>query len=75
MIICPKCGNNTCNAGYGEVDGQKCDICPSAYEYQDKHWEERPKSIESFVKITFVHVKGFFYKIKFFFEWGYWSPF
>jgi len=29
-VKCPKCGNNTCNGGYGE-DG-KCPICPSAYE-------------------------------------------
>lgn len=32
MIICPKCGNNTCNGGYGEVDGSQCDLCPTAYE-------------------------------------------
>ena len=31
-FICGKCGNNTCNGGYGEIDNKKCDQCPSAYE-------------------------------------------
>lgn len=26
----PKCGNNTCNSGHGEVDGKPCDVCPEA---------------------------------------------
>lgn len=33
-IICPKCGNNTCNGGYGEVDGKPCEICSLAYQYE-----------------------------------------
>jgi hypothetical protein len=32
VVICGKCGNNTCNGGYGEVDGKECDACPSAYD-------------------------------------------
>ena len=32
VVICGKCGNNTCNGGYGEVDAKECDTCPSAYE-------------------------------------------
>jgi hypothetical protein len=32
VVICGKCGNNTCNGGYGEVDGKQCDACESAYE-------------------------------------------
>ena len=46
MIICPKCGNNCCNGGYGVMDeygkalpwngeGEPCDVCPLAYQYQD----------------------------------------
>ena len=35
FIRCPKCGNNTCNGGYGQIDGVKCDVCPLAYQYQD----------------------------------------
>ena len=31
VVICGKCGNNTCNAGYGEVDGEECDKCEEAY--------------------------------------------
>lgn len=31
VTICGKCGNNTCNGGYGEIDGKDCDQCPSAY--------------------------------------------
>lgn len=33
MVVCGKCGNNTCNGGYGTLkDGSLCDACPSAYE-------------------------------------------
>lgn len=38
IIVCGKCGNNTCNGGYGELPTAdpdimvKCDQCPSAYE-------------------------------------------
>lgn len=33
MVVCGKCGNNSCNAGYGTLpDGSKCDACPSAHE-------------------------------------------
>jgi len=32
VVICGKCGNNTCNGGYGEVDGEECDACESAYK-------------------------------------------
>lgn len=32
-VRCPKCGNNSCNGGYGEdKDGNKCNVCPVAYE-------------------------------------------
>jgi hypothetical protein len=31
VVICSKCGNNTCNAGYGTIDGVDCDACESAY--------------------------------------------
>jgi hypothetical protein len=30
FVKCPRCGNNSCNGGYGE-DG-KCPVCPLAYE-------------------------------------------
>jgi hypothetical protein len=32
VVICGECGNNTCNGGYGEVDGEECGSCPSAYD-------------------------------------------
>lgn len=33
VVICGKCGNNTCNGGYGTLpDGSTCDACPEAYE-------------------------------------------
>lgn len=32
MVVCGACGNNSCNGGYGEVNGVKCEHCPSAYE-------------------------------------------
>ena len=31
VTICGKCGNNTCNGSYGEIDGKECDQCPNAY--------------------------------------------
>jgi len=33
-IICPRCGNNTCNGGYGE--NGNCPLCPIAYELDAK---------------------------------------
>lgn len=32
VVICGKCGNNTCNGGHGTVDGKECDACESAYQ-------------------------------------------
>ena len=32
MYRCGTCDNNTCNAGYGEVNGETCKDCPEAYE-------------------------------------------
>ena len=35
-VVCGKCGNNCCNAGYGTLeDGSECDACPSAYDLQN----------------------------------------
>ena len=37
MVVCGTCGNNCCNAGYGEIMGPEpgttipCPDCPSAY--------------------------------------------
>lgn len=37
MVVCGKCGNNSCNGGYGNLpNGLVCDACPSAYETQDQ---------------------------------------
>lgn len=38
MLICPKCGNNCCNAGYGKVGDKDCDICIHVYALQDWAW-------------------------------------
>lgn len=53
VVICGKCGNNTCNAGYGEVIGSEpgslmeCDACPSAYAYEaSRHAINVPKGDE-----------------------------
>jgi hypothetical protein len=35
MVVCPTCGNNSCNGGYGEVDGKECPDCPKAYKLMD----------------------------------------
>ena len=34
FIRCPKCGNNCCNGGWGNVDGEDCDVCSLSYSYQ-----------------------------------------
>lgn len=38
MVICPKCGNNCCNASWGPHTGKEddgtCEVCNLAYEYQ-----------------------------------------
>lgn len=51
IIVCGKCGNNCCNAGYGEIDDIKCDACPSAYDMQDEGYKNNPNLLE--------HVKSF----------------
>jgi hypothetical protein len=38
FVYCPKCGNNCCNAGFGQVDGKVCDVCNLAYQYQHLAW-------------------------------------
>jgi len=35
FVRCGTCGNNCCNSSYGEVDGETCEACASAYEKQD----------------------------------------
>lgn len=44
FVRCRKCGNNSCNGGYG-LDGE-CDACPSAYEMQLK--EQPPEFPEEY---------------------------
>lgn len=50
MVICPKCGNNCCNSGVGIMDengnalpwqeeGNNCDVCKLAYQYQELYWK------------------------------------
>jgi len=36
MIVCPDCKNNSCNAGYGKVNGEICKTCPEVYDFQEK---------------------------------------
>ena len=34
-VYCGKCGNNTCNGGYGILpDGSDCDVCEDAYKFE-----------------------------------------
>lgn len=36
-VSCPRCGNNTCNGGSGELEnGEKCPTCLKAYDLIDK---------------------------------------
>lgn len=67
-VRCPVCGNNCCNAGYGEVGACKnkedsysekqCRVCALAYEYQDVGWKYGfAPSKEELDKLGRVHVK------------------
>lgn len=35
VVICHKCGNNTCNGGYGTLEGKDCPHCSMAYAASD----------------------------------------
>jgi hypothetical protein len=74
MIICWKCGNNTCNAGYGEVDGKPCDVCPSAYNYDDAEIG-KPRGLKSAILISIEWVKGRFRLLRYFLKHGKWPLF
>lgn len=37
MVICADCGNNCCNAGTGDANGERCG-CDEAYEHQKAYW-------------------------------------
>lgn len=64
-IECPKCGNNSCNAGRGEVDGEPCDVCPEVYEKLDKAYDSgenppRPDDWKERVKKSHVEMAKVF---------------
>lgn len=47
IVYCGKCGNNCCNGGYGVVDGETCDACPSAYQQQSTGKNVEPLTPEA----------------------------
>ena len=50
-VICPACGNNCCNGGYGKLDGGECPYCTDAYDYQrHMYTEETVPSKEQIIK-------------------------
>jgi hypothetical protein len=48
-IMCPKCGNNTCNGGYG--DNGNCTLCPIAYELDAKLQVYIATELQQFQKV------------------------
>jgi hypothetical protein len=40
MVLCGTCGNNCCNGGHGEVNGEGCPDCNGAYEFQSEYRDE-----------------------------------
>lgn len=50
FVYCPKCGNNCCNAGYGKFNGQECDVCPLAYQYQELAWKTKTAPTQEEIK-------------------------
>lgn len=44
IYLCGRCGNNTCNAGYGTLeDGTECPDCPEAYRLYEEYHEKMDK--------------------------------
>ena len=35
IVVCGLCGMNTCSGGYGEINGEPCPQCPTAYLYYE----------------------------------------
>ena len=50
FVYCPKCGNNCCNAGYGYLNGETCDVCELAYQYQALAWETKKNPSKQWIK-------------------------
>lgn len=34
MVVCAKCGNNSCNSGTGTINGKPCSSCSDAYKFE-----------------------------------------
>lgn len=62
-VICRTCGNNTCNGGYGEVNGHDCFDCESAYEFMEKG---RKFSFFDalFNWVSLLHAKSYYYDVQ-----------
>jgi hypothetical protein len=59
FVRCPRCGNNSCNGGYGE-DG-KCPVCPLAYEVM--YALSKPPEIDKLVtKLLFADEGSEYYE-------------
>ena len=58
MVICAKCGNNSCNAGDGTINGKPCNACSDAYEL--KHLGHANKMI---IPLS-IRIKNFLFKKK-----------
>lgn len=41
VVICWKCGNNSCNGGSGKINDVDCDECDSAYELYVNNFKEK----------------------------------
>jgi len=45
IVVCGTCGNNCCNGGHGKLrDGTACPDCKSAYEMQDRRFDQAKPS-------------------------------
>lgn len=58
-IECPKCGNNTCNGTYGEINEVECDVCELAYQYDElriqlKYGKENVEKIREKLENNFI---------------------
>jgi len=83
MVICPVCGNNGCNGGFGIIDiynkdqtvsEATCGTCVEAWKYE-KSGKGKPKGLNSLFGITEAYIKKYLWHLKYFILNGCWSWF
>lgn len=40
-VLCGNCGNNTCNGGSGDINGEPCEYCLDAHKFCAEGYKKR----------------------------------